>query len=107
MNSSNKLALVLCTVPNRATGIDLARALVAAKLAACVNVIEGVTSVYQWQADVVEEQEYQLLIKTLPDQIEAAFKLVLSMHPYDLPEWVVLDAHASKDYLNWMKQALS
>ncbi len=81
----------------------LARSLVDEGLAACVNVHGPMTSIYRWKGAVEEEPERQLLIKTararLPD-IEARLR---ALHPYELPEFIVLSAEASEAYGQWVR----
>lgn len=99
--------LVLCTCPDQDTARHIAKTLVELKLAACVNIIAGVQSCYQWQGEVVFDQEYQLVIKTLSSQLEALQAKVTSLHPYDIPEWLVLEiTDGSQDYLNWIRSSL-
>lgn len=99
--------VILCTCPDAATAECLAQALVADRLAACVNILPGLRSVYQWQGAVETAHEHLLLIKThrrLYPAVEAAIK---ALHPYEVPEVVALaiDA-ASHEYLQWMDQCL-
>jgi periplasmic divalent cation tolerance protein len=83
--------------------LSLARRIVELQLAACVNIIPGVESVYRWQGAVCVEGELLLVIKTaehLRDQVEQAINEV---HPYDVPEFVALNAsHLSEKYANWL-----
>ena len=65
-------------------------ALVEARLAACVNIIERVHSVYRWEGTVAEEGEHLLLIKTVESKVDALREALLEMHPYEVPEFVVL-----------------
>ncbi|WP_240615520.1 divalent-cation tolerance protein CutA [Alteromonas facilis] len=106
MSSSTNMVVVLCTAPDKSVAQRIAASLVENQLAACVNLLEGLTSVYEWQGDIVEDTECQLIIKTQQKCIDEAYRLVLSLHPYDVPEWVCIDAGASDAYFNWMKQTL-
>jgi periplasmic divalent cation tolerance protein len=98
----NDLILILTTMPDDDRARTLARALVDEGLAACVNVHAPMTSIYRWKGTVEEEPERQLVIKTararLPD-IEARLR---ALHPYDLPELIVLDAQAGAVYGAWV-----
>jgi len=99
--------LVLCTCPDLDTAKGIAKTLVEQKLAACVNMISGVQSCYEWQGEVVFDQEYQLVIKTLNSKLDALYTQVKSLHPYDIPEWLVLEiSHGSQDYLKWIRSSL-
>lgn len=84
---------------------QLADALVQAQLAACVQIVPQIRSVYCWQGAVQREQEALLLIKLLPERLVQAEALLRSLHPYEVPEWVVVQAMAvGQDYLAWARQ---
>lgn len=95
--------LALTTVPDEQTGRRLARAFVEERLAACVNVGRALTSFYWWEGKLVEGGECLLIIKTraaLLDRLEARLK---ELHPYQVPEFIVLPIVAgSRDYLGWL-----
>jgi periplasmic divalent cation tolerance protein len=99
------LVIVLTTVP--AGGHDaIARALVEERLAACVNALPPMTSVYRWKGAVEQETEQQLVIKTLREHVPAVFERLRRLHPYELPEFVVLSAaDASDAYLTWVRES--
>ena len=83
----------------------IASALVEERLAACVNVVPGVVSIYRWKGNVEQEAELILVIKTLSQQVDALKKRLLELHPYDLPEVVVIPivgGHGA--YLEWIAQ---
>ena len=83
----------------------IARALVEERLAACVNVVPGVASVYRWKGVVERENELLLVIKTLAERVDALKARLLQLHPYELPEVVVIpigDGH--KPYLEWIEE---
>lgn len=95
--------IVLTTLPNPESARQLARGLVEARLAACVNVLSPCLSVYRWQGELNEDGEIPVIIKTraeLYDRIEA---YVREHHPYELPELVALDiTHGLPGYLDWL-----
>ena len=95
--------LVLTHLPDRAAALGLARALVAERLAACVNIGAPVESMYHWRGQIETAQEIPLAIKTcaaLYPRVEAA---ILSLHPYELPEIVAVPfTHGSAPYLDWL-----
>lgn len=94
--------LVLVTAPP-GEAAALARALVSERLAACVNVLAGVTSVYRWQGAVQEDGEALLVVKTRADRLAALEARVLELHPYDVPEFVVVEpAHVEARYRAWL-----
>ena len=100
------IKLVLCTTPDEKTAQLIASTLVKDKLAACVNIIKGVESVYEWQGQIETATECQLLIKTNTQNVLQAFDKVSELHPYDVPEWLELNAEASSAYGQWLQTVL-
>jgi periplasmic divalent cation tolerance protein len=100
--------LVLTTVAAREAAEKMAQQLVERGLAACVNIVGPIRSVYRWKHKVHNEQEYLLMIKTTAEkavQLQSAFK---GLHPYDLPECVELAVEGgSEDYLAWLAAEVS
>ncbi|MGA2904511.1 MAG: divalent-cation tolerance protein CutA [Candidatus Korobacteraceae bacterium] len=100
--------LVLTTVGLKEAAEKLAQQLVERRLAACVNIIGPIRSVYRWKQKVQNEQEYLLLIKTTAEhatQLQSAFKV---LHPYELPECVQLPIEGgSEEYLAWLAAEVS
>ncbi|HJL14334.1 MAG TPA: divalent-cation tolerance protein CutA [Sandaracinaceae bacterium LLY-WYZ-13_1] len=97
--------LVLCTAPDGAAAAKLARGLVDAKLAACVNVVDGLRSFYFWQGEVHDDPEVQLLIKSRRARYDALEAWLKEQHPYDVPEILALPIErGSKDYLSWLAE---
>ena len=97
-----RAAVVLTTVGTRDDARRLARSLVEARLAACVQVVP-IESTYRWQGDVVEEGEVLLLVKTREDRYEALERAILAQHPYETPEVVMLPVRAGLPaYLSWL-----
>lgn len=95
--------LVLTTAPDAEVAARLARDLVEAKLAACVNLVGGVTSIYRWQGEVHEDAEVQMLIKTRDALLPAIETWLDTHHPYDVPEFLTLPiAGGSSAYLAWL-----
>jgi len=98
------LCVILCTCPNKTTARDIAWQAVEQQLAACVNIFPGMVSIYRWEGKVQQDSECQLVLKTRKGALESLQQLVFSLHPYDVPEWLVLDAgSASEDYEKWIK----
>ena len=96
----------LCTCPDRATGQRIAEALVAEGLAACVNVLPGVHSVYRWQGGVEHADEVLLLAKTTRARMDALQARLLELHPYELPELLAVEAASGLPaYLDWVANA--
>jgi periplasmic divalent cation tolerance protein len=97
--------LVLCTAPNGDVGATLARGLVDARLAACVNIVPGLRSFYVWKGAVHDEPEVQLLIKSRRSRFDALRDWLKGHHPYEVPEILALPIEAgSKDYLDWLEE---
>jgi periplasmic divalent cation tolerance protein len=102
--SELEVRVVLVTAPDEKTAADLARCLVGERLAACVNVVPGVRSIYRWQGAVEEAAEILLVIKTRADRCPALRSRVRELHPYDVPEVLELPASGgSPAYLDWVR----
>jgi len=95
--------VVLCTCPDASTAERLAEQLVGERLAACVSVLPGVTSVYRWQGKIERAGEVLLLAKTRADRYAALEKSLASAHPYELPEIIAVPIHQGLEgYLAWI-----
>jgi len=95
--------IVLTTIDNPDAARSLAHALVERRLAACVSIVERVHSVYRWQGTVETVDEWMLLIKTVVGHVEALETALRELHPYQIPELVVLPIEASTpEYLRWI-----
>ena len=98
--------LVLCTCPDESVAIDIARVLVGEGLAACVNRLSAVTSIYQWQGRICEQPEQLLVIKTTPARYEALEMRLRALHPYEIPEIIAIPVVAgASQYLAWLANA--
>lgn len=98
--------LVFSTCPDANTAAQLARTLVAERLAACVNVVGGIVSTYRWQDSVQVEDEVLLVIKTTADRIDALQARLLALHRYDVPEFVAIEPSAVEPrYAAWLAEA--
>ena len=97
--------IVLTTLGADADAAALAQTLVGERLAACVNVLPVMTSVYRWQGRVEQDREQQLIIKTARTQVPALEQRLRQLHPYELPEFLVLPASGgSEAYLRWVEE---
>lgn len=105
--ASGGQAVVKITCPTREVADLLSTALVERQVAACVNVVPGITSVYRWQGEICRDSEVLLLVKTDLEHAEALLAVVEDLHPYDVPEvlWTPV-AWGSKSYLDWLSQSL-
>ena len=97
------ILLCLCTAPDLATARALADALVGERLAACVNLLPGLESVYRWQGQVERGEEVLLLIKTTRTCLPALQARIVALHPYELPEVLAVEsAGGLPAYLDWI-----
>lgn len=101
------IVLALTTVPHDFDAPALARSLVESGAAACVTMVPGVRSVYTWQGAVHDDREQQLIIKTTRERVQAAWAALKERHPYDVPEFVVIDVlDGNPDYLQWIADSV-
>jgi periplasmic divalent cation tolerance protein len=103
----DRIVIVLTTVPDAAAGATLARALVDARLAACVSRVPGIASVYRFEGAVHEDAEELLLIKTTRRRIAELEARLGGLHPYQVPEFVVIDAASvGARYGDWLRSVV-
>jgi periplasmic divalent cation tolerance protein len=99
----SRLVLVLTTMPDDDRAAELARKLVDERLAACVNVHAPMTSTYRWRGTTEREAERQIVIKTTIDRLPSLEGRLRELHPYELPELVILTGEASDAYATWVE----
>ena len=100
--------IVLATAGSKDEARKIGRALVERMLAACVNVVPQVTSIYRWEGEIEEAEEWLLVIKTTKAAFEDVRAVVLELHSYDLPECISLAIEdGSLEYLSWIGQSVS
>ena len=96
--------VVLSTCPDAGTAEAVARALIDERLAACVNLVPGVRSIYRWQDEVEQADEILMVIKTTAGKVDALTARVAQLHPYEVPEVIALEAEGVSDaYLAWLE----
>ena len=101
----SKHCVVLVTCPDRATGEKIAGTLVEENLAACANLVDGVTSIYRWKGKIEHDAEVLLIIKTRRAHFSLLEARVKEMHPYEVPEIIVADiAAGNQPYLDWIDE---
>lgn len=101
---SDAVYLAFCTCPNQATAEALAEAVVSEGLAACVNILPGVLSVYRWEGTITRDEEVLLLIKTTERCLAALTAQIEKQHPYDVPEVIAHPIVAGHHpYLEWVR----
>jgi periplasmic divalent cation tolerance protein len=97
------VCVALTTCPDEGTARRIASALVDERLAACVNIVPDLTSVYRWEGAVETTPECLLLVKTRRERLEDLRRRLEELHPYDLPELVALSVEwGSSAYLQWV-----
>jgi len=97
--------LILCTCPDRETAEEIAAKLVESRLAACVNIVSGMTSIYRWQGKIEKDQEVLLLIKTARSRTADLSRALVELHPYDVQEVIALPIeHGHLPYIEWVEQ---
>jgi periplasmic divalent cation tolerance protein len=97
------VVVVFSTFPTPEQASVVARTLVGEKLAACVNIVQGVQSIYRWKGEVQDDREALAVIKTTESQLPALIARLIALHPYELPEAIavpVVGGHAP--YLAWV-----
>ena len=98
---------MLTTIAAEADGAALGRTLVDERLAACVNVLPPMTSVYRWKGQVEQDREQQVIIKTTRDRLAALEARVRDLHSYELPEFLVIAAGGGAEaYLAWVSDSV-
>lgn len=103
-----KPLIVLTTVGENHNARDLAASLVDQRVAACVNILPDVISVYRWRKVVEQDHEQLLIIKTTDEKIDALREALFARHPYDVPEFVVLSPEAVADaYREWLTESVT
>ena len=106
MEFAFEFVIVLTTLPAAADASAFAHALVDDRLAACVNLLPVMESVYRWEGRVDRESERQLLIKTSRARVAALWERVRALHTYDVPEFVVLPiVDGNAEYFKWLGES--
>lgn len=99
--------LYLTTVSSKNDAKAIAKELLKYKAAACVNIIEKMTSMYVWNNKICTDEECLMVIKSRADYVDAVKKIVLTMHKYDLPEFIEIPITAGyEDYLRWIDESI-
>jgi len=100
--------LIYCTCPNKGTAKKLAQLLVTEKLAACVNILPGITSVYTWNGQIESVTEQLLVIKTRAECYASLEALLFKHHPYEVPEIIAVPIiRGLPEYLEWITSCLA
>jgi periplasmic divalent cation tolerance protein len=104
MGTPDDIQIVFCTVPDTETGQRIARHLVEYRLAACVNLLPGIESIYQWKGEIQQDSEVLLMIKSRSADYDAMETAIRTLHPYELPEIIAVRlSNGLADYLAWVR----
>lgn len=99
--------IILTTCPDQTTAKSLARVLVENRLAACVNIAPGITSVYRWKGEIETGKEFLLVIKTTDKMLSKLESTLYAHHPYETPEFVVVTPEGvGQKYLGWIEESV-
>lgn len=96
--------IINCTTSSKVNAMEISEYLIENKLAACVNIVPGVISVYKWEGKIVEGQEFLMIIKTKESLFRKVEKAISERHEYELPEIVATPIKkGNRDYLKWLR----
>ena len=102
-----EIVVALTTLPADVDATALAKQLVGSGLAACVNIVPRVVSVYTWKGLPQVDNEQQLFIKTTPSQVDALWAAIKASHRYDTPEFLVMPiVGGSEEYVDWVAESV-
>ncbi len=105
---SEQFSVIFCTCPDKSIANTLAKGLVSGQLAACVNILPSITSIYTWQGELESATECMLVIKTSDELYPALEHYIAANHPYELPEIIAVPIrHGELGYLNWISECLN
>lgn len=100
--------IALTTIGSETDAIAIAKTLVDEKLAACVNVLPAMISIYRWKGAVEQDREHQILIKTTADRLTTLEARLRQLHPYELPEFLVINpVEGASAYLTWVGESVT
>lgn len=98
-----RVMVAISTAPDRDTARQIAHALVEERLAACVNLVEPIESIYRWQGAIEQSAEVMLILKTIRSRLPALERRLRELHPYELPELLAWESAAgSADFIDWV-----
>ncbi len=106
MSNTKAFLMVYCTCPDHETAISMANSIIDAELAACVNIIPNLTSIYRWEGKRQQGTEELLLIKTTASAYPALQQYIVAEHPYELPEIIAVPIETGLPaYLDWLRDS--
>lgn len=98
------MKLIYTTISSLEAAKTLAYKAVSKGYVNCVNIIPNITSIYNWQNNIEEANEYIMIFKTAPNHLERLQSWLIETHPYDLPAIIILDAKTSENFFNYLNQ---
>jgi periplasmic divalent cation tolerance protein len=106
--ANDRVMVALTTAPSVEVAERIGRSVVEERLAACANVVPGVTSIFRWKGAVERESEVLVVLKTTAEGVEALERRVVELHPYEVPEVVAFPVEAGHaPYLDWVRREVS
>lgn len=104
--SAGDARVIFATAPDSAVAEQIGRVVVEENLAACVNILPGVRSIYRWQGKVEDASEVLMLLKTTDAQVQALRERIVELHPYEVPEFLEVDVTGGfAPYLDWIRES--
>ena len=103
-SSGDRVVVALTTAPSADVAERIGRSLVEERLAACANVLPGITSIFRWKGAIERENEVLVILKTTAAEVDALERRVVELHPYEVPEVIVWSVEAGHGpYLEWIR----
>lgn len=104
---SEKAIVVFVTTPSHSDAADIAKTIVSERLAACVNIIPNIRSIFFWENKVQDEQETLMIIKTAQTLFEQLKKRIITIHPYSVPEIISIEINeGNQEYIKWIYETV-
>lgn len=105
---TDEAIVVYITAPNEEEAANIAQALVRSRIAACVNIVEDIRSIYSWQGKVEDDSEVLMIVKTRRALFDKLSNTVMDLHSFDVPEVIAIPIiDGSADYLAWLRESTS
>ena len=106
--AKSEIIIVFVTVPGLREGSRISKAILTSRLAACVNVIPGVQSIYKWKGKIVQEKEAMLVLKTTRPRYRKLEQKIKQLHPYEVPEVIAIPLiFGSPQYIEWVTREVA
>ena len=106
LNFMNKLLLLITTAPNQLLAEKISKELIERKLAACISIKE-IKSIYRWQGNIEENKEFELTIKSIPENLNKLTLILKEMITYEVPEIIYKIFDSENSYFQWIKESIS